>query len=86
MILTGVKKKKELHLHITSVMERPSCWSRAACGAGGGSEVGGASSHPAPHTELVAIAEDPQGWHSHPRWTDVTAGTPGAKKKGKKRA
>ncbi len=59
-------------------MGRPSCWSRAAWGAGVGTEDDGASSHPAPHTALASIAGAPRGPHSHPRWTDVTSGTPGA--------
>lgn len=42
-----------------------------------GTEVDGASSRPAPHTALAAIAEAPQGRPSHSRWTDKTAGTPG---------
>lgn len=45
-----------------------------------GTEVGGASSHSAPHTAIAAIAEALQGQRSHPRWTDVAAGTPGAEK------
>lgn len=42
--------------------------------------MGGASSHSAPHTAIAAIAEALQGRRSHPRWTDVAAGTPGAQK------
>lgn len=78
----GWRKREELHsqytwlYHTTSVMERPSCWSRAAWGAGVGIEVDGASSHSAPHTAFVAIAGAPPGRRSHPHWTDVTAGTP----------
>lgn len=56
-------------------MEGPSCWSRAVWGAGVGTEVGGASSHSAPHTAIAAIAEALQERHSHPRWTDAAAGT-----------
>lgn len=66
-------------------MERPSCWSRAVWEAGVGTEVDGASSHPAPHTAHAALAEAPQGRHSDPRWTDVTAGKPVAEMKEKTR-
>lgn len=59
-------------------MERPFCWSRAAWGAGVATEVDGASSHPALHTALAATVEAPLGRCSHPHWTDVAAGTPGA--------
>lgn len=78
------KEREEIHSqymwlrHTTFVMERPSCWSRAAWGARAGTEVDGASSRPAPHTALAAIAGAPRGWYSHSRWTDVTAGTAGA--------
>lgn len=58
-------------------MERPSCWPRAAWGAEVGNEVDDAYIHPAPHTVLAAIVEAPPVQRSHPRWTDVAAGTPG---------
>lgn len=52
--------------------------SRAAWGAGVKTEVDDGSSHPAPHTALAATAKGPLGRCSHPRWTDVAAGTPEA--------
>lgn len=57
-------------------MERPSCWSTAVWGAGVGTEVGVASSSPAPHTVFAAIAEAPQEQHTHPCQTNGAAGTP----------
>lgn len=48
-----------------------------------GNGVDGASSQPAPHTALASIAGAPQGRHSHPRSTDVTAGTPAAEMEGR---
>lgn len=65
-------------LHHTFIMGRPSCWSRAVRGSGVETEVDGASSRPAPHTVLAAIAEAPLVQCPHPRWTDVASETPEA--------
>lgn len=71
--------------YYTFIMERPSCWSRAAQGSGVETEVDGASSFPAPHTVLAAIAEAPSVWCPHPRWTDIASGTPETEVEGKPR-
>lgn len=78
------REKDELRIpymclrHTPSITERPSCWSRAAWGAGVETEAGGASSRPAPHTALASIAGAPRGPCSRARWTDVSAGAPEA--------
>lgn len=57
-------------------METPSCWSKAAWGAGAVTEVAAVSSGPAPHTAIAAVAGAPRRWSTRYHGSYGAVGTP----------